>query len=108
MIFDCVGVPGSLQLVIDYAGFDARVIVVGLCMTTDVIAPAKAITKELDVSFTFVYSHAEFGAVVDLLARERIDPSALVTGATGFSGFPEAFEAMKRPGDAIKLMLEPD
>ena len=108
VVFDCVGLPGSLQLAIDYAGFDARVVIVGLCMARDVIAPAQAITKELDITFTFVYSHAEFGAVVDLLGRGRIDPSPLVTGATGFAGFPEAFEAMKRPGDAIKLLLEPD
>ena len=107
MIFDCVGVPGSLQLAIDYAAYDARVVVVGLCMAADTIAPAKAITKELDMSFAFVYRKRHFEIVVDLMDRERIDPRAMVTRCVGFDGFSGAFESMKQPGDQIKLMLEP-
>ncbi|MGH6903659.1 MAG: zinc-dependent alcohol dehydrogenase, partial [Geminicoccaceae bacterium] len=35
VVFDCAGVPGSIQLAIDYAPHDARVVIVGLCMVAD-------------------------------------------------------------------------
>ena len=108
VVFDCVGVPGSLQLAIDYAPPDARIVVVGLCMAVDTIFPSRAITKELDLSFAFVYRKRDFEIVVDLLGRERIDVSGLVTDCIGFDTFSETFERMKTPSEQIKVMLEPD
>ena len=79
VVFDCVGVPGSFQLAIDYAPHDARVVIVGLCMAADTFFPAKALTKELDLSFAFIYRKRDFEIVIDLLGRERIDPRGMVT-----------------------------
>ena len=107
VVFDCVGVPGSLQLAIDYAPCDARVVVVGLCMAADRFFPAKALTKELDLTFVFVYRRRDFEIVVDLLGRGRIEAGGLVTDRVGFATFCEAFEALRKPSDQIKVMLEP-
>jgi (R,R)-butanediol dehydrogenase / meso-butanediol dehydrogenase / diacetyl reductase len=107
VVFDCVGVPGSLQLAINYAPFDGHVVVVGLCMAADRFFPAKAITKELDLTFVFVYRLRDFEIVVDMLGRERIDAGGLVTGRVGFDSFCQSFEALKKPSDQIKVMLEP-
>lgn len=107
VVFDCVGAPGSLQLVIDTAPPDARVVVVGLCMAPDTVFPTRALTKELDLSFAFVYRRRHFEIVLDLLAQERIDPSALVTSRVGLDAFPDAFERLKKPSDQVKVMLEP-
>lgn len=107
VVFECVGVPGSFQLAIDYAPHDARVVIVGLCMAADTFFPAKALTKELDLSFAFIYKKRDFEIVLDLLGRDRIDPRGMVTERVGFDAFPAAFEALKRPGDQIKVMLEP-
>jgi (R,R)-butanediol dehydrogenase / meso-butanediol dehydrogenase / diacetyl reductase len=107
VVFDCVGLPGSFQLAIDYAPHDARVVIVGLCMAADTFFPAKALTKELDLSFAFIYRRRDFEIVIDLLARERIEPGGMVTDHVGFDSFCAAFEALKRPSDQIKVMLEP-
>ena len=107
LVFDCVGVPGSLQLAIDYAPFDARVVVVGLCMAADTFFPAKALTKELDLIFVFVYRMQDFEIVIDMLERERIKASGLVTDRVGFDRFCDTFEALKQPSDQIKVVLEP-
>ncbi len=108
LVFECVGLPGSLQRVIDYAPHDARIVVVGLCMAADTIFPAKAITKELDLTFAFVYRKRDFEIVVDLLGDRRIDAAAMVTDCVGFDAFPGAFEGLKKPTNQIKVMLEPD
>jgi (R,R)-butanediol dehydrogenase / meso-butanediol dehydrogenase / diacetyl reductase len=107
VVFDCVGVPGSLQHAIDYAPWDGHVVVVGLCMAADRFFPAKAITKELELTFVYVYRRRDFEIVIDLLGRERIDASGLVTDRVGFDRFSQVFEALKKPGDQIKVILEP-
>jgi threonine dehydrogenase-like Zn-dependent dehydrogenase len=106
-VFECVGLPGSFQLAIDYAPYDARVVIVGLCMAADTFFPAKALIKELDLSFAFIYKKRDFEIVIDLLGRGRIDPRGMITGRVGFDTFCAAFEALKRPSDQIKVMLEP-
>lgn len=108
VVFDCVGLPGSMQIAIDYAPIDARVVVVGLCMGADTISPAVALIKELDISFTFAYRKQDFEMTVDMLGRGRIDAASMVTDCVGFDVFPEAFEGLKNPRDQVKVMLEPD
>lgn len=108
VVFDCVGVPGSQQLAMDYAPMDGRVIVVGVCMQPDTTIPVKAITKELTVVYVFMYRKQDFQMTLDMLGRERIDPSAMVTDVVGFDHFSEAFEALKRPTLQCKVVLDPE
>jgi threonine dehydrogenase-like Zn-dependent dehydrogenase len=83
------------------------VVIVGLCMAADTFFPAKALIKELDLSFAFIYKKRDFEIVIDLLGCGRIDPRGMITGRVGFDTFCTAFEALKRPSDQIKVMLEP-
>jgi threonine dehydrogenase-like Zn-dependent dehydrogenase len=54
-----------------------------------------------------IYQKRDFEIVIDLLGRERIDPGAMVTDRVGFDRFCATFEALKRPSEQIKVMLEP-
>lgn len=107
VLFDCVGVPGSLQLTIDQAPPDARIVVVGLCMAQDTFFPAKAIMKELNLNFAFIYQKQDFETVIDMLGSGRIKASGLITNHVDIDAFPTAFEALKTPSDQIKVMLKP-
>ena len=106
MVFDCVGVPGSLQLAIDYAPADARIVVVGLCMAGDHLFPTKALVKELDISFAFVYLQEDFTTVVELLAAGRVDAGTMISDRISLNALPEAFEALKQPNQQIKVVYE--
>ena len=107
VVFDAVGVPGSMQIAIDQAPNYGRVVVVGLCMVADRFQPADAVVKEVDIAFCFCYERSDFEMAVDMLAQNRIDAAGLVSHAVGFADFPAAFEALKQPSDQIKVMLEP-
>lgn len=107
IVFDCVGLPGTLQMAIDYAAPSARIIVVGLCMQSDNYFPAKALLKELDVCFSYVYSKEDFEKVINLIGEKRIDPSQLISRRVGLNEFPTAFQALKKPGSDLKVMMEP-
>jgi len=108
VVLDAVGVPGSMQTAIDYAPIGARVVVVGLCMLPDKFKPAEAVVKELDISFCFVYEKGDFEMTLDMLAQGRINAAGLISHTVGFDAFPDSFEALKRPSDQIKVMLQPD
>ena len=54
VVFDCVGLRGSLQLSIDQAPSDAHLVIVGLCMAEDTFFPAKALGTALRGAFAVV------------------------------------------------------
>ncbi|MGR8919710.1 MAG: zinc-dependent alcohol dehydrogenase [Gammaproteobacteria bacterium] len=107
VVIECIGIPGALQLAMDYAPTGGRIVVVGVCMAPDTISPVKALTKELQVNYVFCYQRQDFELTVDLLDREIIDPSPMLTGRVGFDDFPAAFEALKHDKTACKVLLVP-
>jgi len=107
VVFDCVGVPGSQQLAMDYAPSGGRVVIAGVCMQPDRILPVKAITKELEVRYVFGYGKRDFAVTIDMLARARIDASPMLSEIVGWDAFPEAFEALRKDKRRVKVMLEP-
>ena len=68
VIFEAVGVPGMLQSLIADAPPHSRIVVVGVCMHTDSIEPFMAVTKEMELRFSFGYTPAEFAATLARLA----------------------------------------
>ena len=107
VIFECVGVPGMIQHCVDLAPRGGRIVVVGVCSKPDNFMPLAAIMKEISLQFVLAYRKPDFDLIVDLLARDRIDPTPMVTGAVGFGAFPTAFEALRTPVDHCKVMLDP-
>ena len=107
VVFECVGVPGVLQQVIDGAPLHAHVVVVGVCTQPDTIQPATAITKELSLDFVFAYRPAEFAEALRLLAGGAVDPSLLVTDSVGLDGVDDAFARLHTPDDQVKVIVRP-
>ncbi len=107
VVFDCVGVPGSQQIAMDCAPTNGRVVVAGVCMQPDRILPVKAITKELDVRYVFGYGKRDFAFTIDMLARRRVDASAMLSETVGFDAFSAAFEDLRTDKRRAKVMLCP-
>lgn len=107
LIFECVGVPGMIQQVIESAPRDARVVVVGVCMETDKQEPMLAIFKELNLQYVLAYTPAEFARSLHLLAEGKVDGDALITGAVGLDGVRDAFLELANPEKQTKIMVEP-
>ena len=107
VIFECVGVPGMIDAMMDSAPLNARVIVVGVCMGADQIRPTMAIAKELDVRFVFGYTPLEFYDTLHMLADGKLDAWALSTGKVGLKGVAGAFEALGDPEKHAKVLIDP-
>ena len=107
VIFECVGVPGVIQQVLEGAPAGARVVVVGVCMETDRIEPFFGIVKQLNVQFVLAYTAAEFAESLAFIAEGKVDVSPLVTGTVGLDGVSGAFAALANPETHAKVMVNP-
>lgn len=107
VVFECVGLPGTLQLATEYVANDGVVVVAGLCMAPDTLSPAIAVVKAIDLRFTMCYERRHFDVIVEHMERGRIDVDRFVTGTVSFDEFPARFEGLKTAGHDVKVMLCP-
>jgi threonine dehydrogenase-like Zn-dependent dehydrogenase len=107
VIFECVGVPGVIESILDGAPLFSRVVVVGVCVGVDQITPAMAINKEIDLRFVFGYTPLEFRDTLHMLAEGKVDPRALITGTVGLDGVEGAFTALGSPDVHAKILVDP-
>lgn len=107
VIFECVGLPGVIESIIDGAPLFSRVVVVGVCVGTDRFTPAMAVNKEIDLRFVFGYTPLEFRDTLNLLADGKVDPRPLLTGTVGLDGVDGAFTALGDPEQHAKILIDP-
>ena len=107
MIFECVGVPGVIESIIDGAPLFTRIVVVGVVVGADQITPAMAINKEIDLRFAFGYTPLEFRDTLHMLAEGAVDPTPLITGKVGLAGVDNAFAALGNPETHAKILIDP-
>jgi (R,R)-butanediol dehydrogenase/meso-butanediol dehydrogenase/diacetyl reductase len=107
LIFECVGVPGMLQRLIELAPPRGRIVVVGVCMEEDRLRPRLAIRRELSLRFVLAYDRADFARVLRHVEAGEIRVADFVTGTIGLDALPAAFEALRRPGSQMKVLVDP-
>jgi threonine dehydrogenase-like Zn-dependent dehydrogenase len=107
VIFECVGMPGVIESIINGAPLFSRVVVVGVLVGADQITPAMAINKEIDMRFAFGYTPLEFRDVLHMLADGKVDPRPLITGGVGLDGVKTAFAALGTPEVHAKILIDP-
>jgi threonine dehydrogenase-like Zn-dependent dehydrogenase len=107
VIFECVGVPGMIQQIMDGAARGTRLVVVGVCLVPDQIVPVTGITKQLSVQFAIGYTPEEFAQSLRHLADGRIDAASWITGKAGLDDGPAAFADLKNPEQHVKILIEP-
>jgi threonine dehydrogenase-like Zn-dependent dehydrogenase len=107
VVFDAIGVPGTLATALLAAPANGRVCVVGSCMQNDTLRPVLAQAKQLTIVFSFAYDPFEFADTLRAIAEGEIDVSPMLTGTCGVGGVPAAFDALGRPEDHVKILVEP-
>jgi threonine dehydrogenase-like Zn-dependent dehydrogenase len=107
VVFDAIGVPGTLDAVIRAAPAMGRVCIVGSCMQPDSVRPLVAQAKQLTIVFSFAYDPFEFGDTLRAIAEGEIDVTPMITGTCGVDGVPAAFDALGNPEEHVKILVEP-
>ena len=108
VVFECVGSPGILQSLIEAAPAGSQIVVAGVCMETDRIEPAIAITKEIELTFVLGYTPEEFALTLHRIAEGVIDVTGLVTAGVDLDGVAGAFRDLGDPEAHVKIMVRPN
>jgi 2-desacetyl-2-hydroxyethyl bacteriochlorophyllide A dehydrogenase len=106
VVFECVGVEGTLQEAMTLVAPRGKVVVVGVCMVEDRIRPLLAINKHLTFQFVLGYTPEEFAESLGALASGAIAARAMVTRTVSLDELPAAFQSLSDPADC-KVMLLP-
>lgn len=107
VLFECVGVPGILQSLMEGSPTGARIVVVGVCMEPDRIEPFVAINKQLELHFVLGYTPEEFAQTLHGIAEGDILAHPIVTGHVGLDGVAQAFEDLGNPEAHSKILVHP-
>lgn len=107
VLFDAIGVPGSLGLAISHAPMLSRVVVVGSCMQPDTIRPVLPQMKQLTIAFSFAYDPFEFADTLRAIAEGEVDVGPIISGVCGIDAVADAFTALGAPDDHVKILVEP-
>lgn len=107
VIFECVGVPGILNSLMEQGPPGAQIVVAGVCMQADVIEPYLGISKQIELKFVLGYSPEEFGLTLHRLAEGTIDGAPTITDTVGLAGVADAFDRLADPETQVKIMVEP-
>jgi threonine dehydrogenase-like Zn-dependent dehydrogenase len=105
VVFECVGVEGTLQQAMETVERGGRVVVVGVCMNEDTILPMVGINKQLSLQFVLGYTSDEYAETLGALSDGSIDTSPMVTRVVTLDELPAAFSALADPKDC-KVVLE--
>jgi threonine dehydrogenase-like Zn-dependent dehydrogenase len=106
LVFECIGVKGTLGQAIGMVAPRGQVMVVGVCMEADEIQPLQCIMREVDVNFVLGYDPADFDETISALASGKIKPQAMVTDIVGVEQVPQMFQTLRHPGDHAKVLVE--
>lgn len=106
MVFECVGVEGTLRQAMELVARFGRVVVVGVCMKEDRIFPMVGINKQLTLRFVLGYSPAEYEEALQALGDGTVNSEPMVTRTVTLDELPSAFEALADPHDC-KIVVTP-
>lgn len=107
VIFECVGVPGMLQTLLDTAPPFTRIVMVGVCQEQDTIDQWIAIQKQLELRYVFGCTRDEFEETFTMIADGTLDPGLMLTSTVGLGGVADAFAALRQPDREVKVVIEP-
>lgn len=107
IVFDCAGVPGSLDQAVSVIRRQGKIAAPGICWTPDSFTPMIAMTKEARLIFTCVYDAREFEIAVEALEKGHVEPRAMITEVVDLATAPETFEQLRIRNDQCKVMIRP-
>jgi threonine dehydrogenase-like Zn-dependent dehydrogenase len=105
VVFECVGVSGTIQQAMELVAPRGRVVVVGACMTEDRFLPGTGMSKHLTIQFSPLYTREEVVETLHALAAGTIDTAPLITRTVGLDELPAAFTALSDPTEC-KVVVE--
>ena len=107
LIYECVGLPGMLQQIIEAAPFDGRIVMGGYCMEAESLFVFAAQNKRLNVQFACGEEPQDMDLAMRAIDDGRIDVAPLLGGRIGVSEVAAALDGMTDPHAPVRTVVDP-
>jgi threonine dehydrogenase-like Zn-dependent dehydrogenase len=108
VVFEAVGLPGTLNEAVQLVRPGGRIQVVGCCMQVDPILPALWLSKEPLIQISFVYSPAEFAQTIELIQKGELQIADYVSRAEPLEKIEDVFDSLHTAKRDNKVLLRPN
>jgi len=107
IIYECVGLPGLLQKIIESAAFDSRIVMGGYCMESEQLYVFAAQNKRLTVHFAGGEEPQDMQLALRSIADGSIDIARWVGARIGLNRVGQALTEMSGPHAPIRTVVDP-
>lgn len=107
VIYECVGLPGMLQQIIEAAPFDGRIVMGGYCMEAEQLFTFVAQNKRLNVQFAGGEEAQDMELAMRAIDDGRIDIAPWLGTRIGPSGVSRAMAEMSGPLAPVRTCVDP-
>lgn len=107
LIYECVGLPGMLQRIIEAAPFDGRIVMGGYCMEEEHLFVFAAQNKRLNVQFAGGEEPQDMATALRAIADGSIDVTRWLGGRIGLGGVAQAIAGMSGPEAPVRTVVDP-
>lgn len=107
LVYECVGIPGLLQQIIESVAFGARIVMGGYCMAPEEFYVFAAQNKRLTVHFAGGEEPQDMELALRSIADGKIDIAPWVGARVGLSGVANAIAQMSGSDAPIRAVIDP-
>lgn len=107
LVYECVGLPGLLQQIIQSVAFGARIVMGGYCMEADQLLVFSAQNKRLTVHFAGGEEPQDMALALRSIATGTIDVTPWIGARIGLGGVGDALANISAPNAAIRTVVDP-
>lgn len=107
VVFECAGIPATIQQSVELVRRGGIVSLVGFTTTRAEIDPGAWLSKEVRFVASLGYLHEEFELAMALIASGRIRVAPLRTSTVGLDELESAFAKLAKPAGEVKILVDP-
>jgi (R,R)-butanediol dehydrogenase/meso-butanediol dehydrogenase/diacetyl reductase len=108
VVYECAGVPATVQGAVDLVRRGGTVGLVGLAAGTATVSPGAWLVKEVTVVASLGYLHREFAPAMALVLDGRVALAPLVDAVVPLDRLPGTVEGLAAdPSSAVKVLVDP-
>jgi (R,R)-butanediol dehydrogenase/meso-butanediol dehydrogenase/diacetyl reductase len=107
IVFECAGVPQTIQQAVSLVRRGGVVSLVGVANSPATIQPGEWLIKEVRLLSSVAYVHEDFEIAKDLVAYGRIQVAPLHTSTTALSNLAGAFDKLAQNPKEVKILVDP-
>jgi threonine dehydrogenase-like Zn-dependent dehydrogenase len=107
LIYECVGMPGLLNQIMNSVGFGARIVIGGFCLEPEQLYVPSGQMRRLKIYFAAGEEQQDLDLALRSIADGKIDISSWLGARIGLTGVDQALHAMSSPSAPVRTVVDP-